>query len=367
MAKYSIPGAAVAVARDGRLVVVRAYGVADRERQIATQPDSLFRVGSISKTVTAAAVVNLVEEGRLDLDSKVFSILSHLQPPTGATPDPRLRDITVRQILQHTGGWDRELSGDPIGMGPSAARALKVPAPVTAEQLIRYMMGQRLDFDPGTRFAYSNLGFVLLGRIIEAVTHMPYEDYVKLAVLSPIGIRRMRIGRGTLAGRADGEVKYYDMPGAPLVWTQLRGTDPIVPLPYAQPIEMWDSCGAWIASAVDLVRFADLLAPHRLQRMLRDRVPMPPGTAKFYGLGVFIGSSDDGGEPAWWHAGALAGTAAVMVHRPDGITYAVLFNSGPWTDSYGDMCGVGDAHNAIKAAIDSIREWPEIDLFQQFQ
>jgi CubicO group peptidase (beta-lactamase class C family) len=129
MAKYQIPGAAIAVAREGKLVIARAYGMADRERQTPVQPDSLFRLGSISKTFTAAAILKLAEEGRLDLDAKAFQILDRLRPPAGQSQNPRLQDITVRQLLHHTGGWDRDISGDPIGMGPQAARTLKVPAP----------------------------------------------------------------------------------------------------------------------------------------------------------------------------------------------------------------------------------------------
>jgi len=380
MAKYQIAGAAMAVARDGKLVIARAYGLADRERQEPVRPDSLFRIGSISKTFTAAGVLKLVEEGRLDLDAKAFSILDRMQPPSGKTADSRLRDITIRQLLQHTGGWDRDISGDPIGMGPEAARALHIPAPVGVSDLIRFSMGLRLDFDPGARWAYSNLGYLILGRVIETVTHMPYEDYVKLAVLAPAGIRRMQIAHGSLAGRAEGEVKYYDLPGAPLVWTYVRGGDPIVPLPYAMPLETWDASSAWIASAVDLVRFnlaldprsgrALLLQPDTLQKMLGDRAALPASANRFfYGLGWFMDVPKDGSDIAWFHGGNLSGTAAIVMHRPDGIVYAVLFNWGPtpWIPSFGDSAASGDAHQAFTAAIDSMKEWPTVDLFPQYQ
>jgi N-acyl-D-amino-acid deacylase len=384
MAAHHVPGAAIAVARGGKLVVARAYGLADRERQTAVQPDSLFRIASVSKPLTAVAILKLVEEGRLDLDAKAFSILDRLQPPNGRAADPRLRDITIRQLLQHTGGWDRDISGDPIDMGVPAARALNVAAPVSPTDLVRYMMGQPLDFTPGERFAYSNLGYVILGRVIEAVTRMPYEEYVKMAVLAPAGIRRTRLGRSTLAGRAEGEVKYYDLPGNRLVWTSVRGGDPVVPAPYANPMETWEACGAWISSAVDLVRFALsldpksghtlLLQPGTLERMLGDRVSMPPPSAgmdrnfaRFYSLGWLIDVHGEGEEPVWAHMGAGLGTSAVLIHRPE-VVYAVLFNSGPWSSpSWGDLTAVGDAHRAFTAALDSIKEWPEEDLFALHQ
>ncbi len=115
MQKWSIPGGAVAVAKDGKLIFARGYGLADKSRNEPVQPDSLFRIGSVSKTFTSAGILTLVEEGRLSLDDKVFQILSYLQPPSGRSMDSRLHDITVRQLLQHTGGWDRMKSGDPTG------------------------------------------------------------------------------------------------------------------------------------------------------------------------------------------------------------------------------------------------------------
>jgi N-acyl-D-amino-acid deacylase len=378
MARYNIPGATIAVARDGKLAIARAYGFADRERKIPPRPDSLFRIGSISKPVTAAAILKLAEEGRLDLDAKAFPMLDQLQPPKGKTADPRIPQITVRQLLHHAGGWDRAVSGDIIGAGPDAARTLNVPAPVGPEDFIRYMLGRPLDFDPGSRFAYSNVGYIVMGRIIEKVTGTPYEDYVKGAVLKPAGIRRMRLGGASLAERADGEVMYYDVPGAPLVWTQVRGGPPVVPAPYAYPLGMMNSCGAWIASSIDLVRFAlaldpqsgrDLiLQPETVRQMREDRIPAwaGPNVQHFYGLGWAIDLAADGAE-TWWHTGGLPGTVAILAHRSDGIVYAVVFNSCPREAAFGDMIASGDSHQAFAAAIDSIREWPEADLFDLYQ
>ena len=381
IAKYHIPGATIAVARGGNLVIARAYGLADREHNIPTQPDSLFRIASVSKTFTGTAILKLVEEGRLDLDAKVFLLLDQFQPPPGKRADPRLANITIHQLLQHTGGWDRDISGDVVDMGPAAARALNVPVPVSPDDLIRYGMGRPLDFDPGTRFAYSNYGYLLLGRVIEKITGMPYDDYVKLAILTPVGIHRMQLGQTSLSERAEGEAVYYDVPGAPLTWTTVRGGPPVVPAPYAVPLVTLNSCGAWIASSIDLLRFALaldedsghelLLKPATLRQAREDRVPVwtswnPPGGKRFYGLGWIIDVFADGTE-SWWHTGGMPGTASAVTHRPDGIVYAVLFNSGPWTVEFGDLVASGDAHQAISEALDSIKQWPEGDLFDSFR
>jgi N-acyl-D-amino-acid deacylase len=383
MARYDLPGATVAVAREGKLVIARAYGVADREHHIPTQPDSLFRIASISKTLTSTAILVLVDQGRLTLETRVFPLLDQLQPPKGKQPDPRLATITVRQLLQHTGGWDTAIE-DPLALAPDAARELNVPAPVGPDDLIRYVMGRPLAFDPGARLAYSNFGYEVLGRVIEKVARMPYEDYVKLAVLAPTGVHRMRVGASTLAQRADGEVIYYDVQGAPLMWTQVRGGPPIVPRPYFYALGEFDACGAWIASAIDLARFALamdegsghalLLQPATLRQAREDRVPWPgwtpPGGKRFYGLGWIVDVSADGTE-TWWHSGGLPGTTSLLLHRPDGIVLTALFNSNPYFApsgaGFGDLAAFGDAYQAFAAALNSIGEWPTDDLFGRYQ
>ena len=159
MSKWQIPGGAVAVVKDGRLVYARGYGWADVETNESVQPDSLFRIGSISKPITAVTILKLVEEGQLDLDAKVFELLDYLKPPDNATVvDSRINDITVRQLLYHSGGWDRELSFDPMFIPIQAAEAVDALAPASCETVIRYMLGQPLDFSPGSQYAYSNFG-----------------------------------------------------------------------------------------------------------------------------------------------------------------------------------------------------------------
>jgi N-acyl-D-amino-acid deacylase len=256
MRKWSIPGAAVAVSVQGRLVFARGYGWADRERGEAVQPDSLFRIASLSKSITAAAILKLVESGKLSLDDKAFRILSHLRPPRGAKVDPRIYDITIRHLLQHSGGWDRDATFDPLFKSEMIARAMGVPEPPGPQTIIRYMLGQPLQFAPGTRYAYSNFGYCMLRRVIEKVSGRSYEEYVKGHVLVWARITAMRLGRTLPAHRAPKEVRYYTYPGQPLtrsVFPSLKGP---VPWPYGGwYLEGLDANGGWLASAVDLMRF----------------------------------------------------------------------------------------------------------------
>lgn len=155
-----VPGGALAVVKDGRLVYAKGYGWADREKKAPVTPTSLFRIASVSKPITAVAVMKLIEEGRLDLDARAFDIVR--LPPVFTKrkkPDPRSKRVTVRQLLQHTGGWDRDKSFDPMFRPVEIAEAVGVPPPAPPEAVIRYMMGQPLDFAPGARYAYSNFDY----------------------------------------------------------------------------------------------------------------------------------------------------------------------------------------------------------------
>src|SRR5215510_1303261 len=115
MEKYGIAGAAVAVSRNGSMVFARGYGYADKEAHTPVAPDALFRIASLSKPITSVTILKLVEEGKLDLDAKALDILAHLKPAPGAQVDPRFREVTIRQLLWHAGGWDR---GKPGGFDP---------------------------------------------------------------------------------------------------------------------------------------------------------------------------------------------------------------------------------------------------------
>jgi CubicO group peptidase (beta-lactamase class C family) len=155
LVRYSVHGGALAVVKDGRLVFARGYGLADVEAQQPTQPQSLFRWESMSKTVTAAAVMRLAEDGKINLDSPIFTLLNQYSPYSGRWADSRLFNITIRQVLHHTGGWDRMISPqmDPVdGEGTvQAARNSGSGFPPSIDTVIRYMLAQRLDFNPGDR------------------------------------------------------------------------------------------------------------------------------------------------------------------------------------------------------------------------
>jgi N-acyl-D-amino-acid deacylase len=334
--EHDVPGAALAIGKDGKLIYARGFGYADPEGKEKVLPTSLFRIASISKPITAAAILLLVERGKLKLDDKAFDVLV-LSTPPGRRRDPRLRDVTIRHLLQHTGGWDRAKSFDPMFRPILIAKELEVQPPAGPDEVIRYMLGQPLDFDPGSRYAYSNFGYCVLGRIIETVSGRPYETFVRDEVFKPLGITQTRLGK-TLQ-RAPGEVKYHGSMKGPAVIGPEIGK--VVPAPYgAWYLEAMDSHGGWISTAADLVRFASAFDRPDKSPLLKHAnweamFARPEGRAGFdeqgkplpayYALGWQVRPKGGGFDA--FHAGALDGTGTLLVRRHDGLAWAVLFNT----------------------------------------
>jgi N-acyl-D-amino-acid deacylase len=375
IAEHQVPGAALAVTKDGKLVYTRGFGYADPEAKSLVQPRSKFRIASISKPITAAAILRLIEMGKLKLDDPVFDLLALALPP-GSEEDPRLRKITVRHCLQHTGGWDRAKSSDPMFRPLVIAKALGVKAPAGPNDVIRYMMGQKLDFAPGSRYAYSNFGYCVLGRVIEKVSGKSYEAFVRDEILQTLKMDDTRLGK-TLEP-APGEVKYVDgkKRTAPAVVGPELGKK--VPLEYgAWYLEAMDAHGGWLSSAPDLVRFASAFDRTRKSPILKDEsiralFARPEGLAghdkdgkakeTYYGLGWQVVSAGPKGSFNSWHTGALDGTATILVRRHDGLDWAVLFNAR--ADEKGRyLAALIDP--LVHQAVDRVQRWPIKDLFEK--
>jgi N-acyl-D-amino-acid deacylase len=377
MEKRKIPGGALAVVKEGRLVYAQGYGYADRERKERVRATSLFRIASISKPFTAIALMKLVQEGRggLTLETKAFPYLS-LSPvlERGKQPDPRLNEITLRQLLQHTAGFDRDKSGDPMFEPIHIAKVVGAPAPATPETIIRYMLGKPLDFDPGTRYAYSNFGYCVLGRVIEKATGKPYETYVREEILAPLKIRRMRIGKSLLSGRANGEVKYYQE-NLGVTRSVFTPSEEVAWAYGGFYLEAMDAHGGWIGSAVDLARFAAALdtsttalnaeitkALYALPPPPVWRTPQGEANDYYYGLGWLVRPLGRNGKANYWHNGSLPGTYTLLVRRSDGLSWVALFNQR----SEGGMPSDREIDPALHLAANAVKQWGNHDLFPKF-
>jgi CubicO group peptidase (beta-lactamase class C family) len=327
MTASGVPGVSVAIARRGALVFARGYGQASRETGERLTERHVLRVASISKTITSAAIMQLVEAGRLTLDQRVFGSGGVLGTRYGTQPyGPNIGAITVRHLLQHTaGGWTND-GNDPMFTNPGMNHA----------QLIGWVLDNRpLQFTPGTRYLYSNFGYCLLGRIIEQITGLAYADHVRQRVLTPSGITNMNIAGDTRAERRADEVVYY-------------GTDD----PYGMRVRRMDSHGGWLASPTDILRFAvrddgfptvpDLLRPDTITTMTT-----PSSANPNYACGWAVNSAGN-----WWHTGNLPGTESIVVRTGAGVCWAAIANgNGINLDSM-----MWDVYQQVTA-------WPSHNLF----
>jgi CubicO group peptidase (beta-lactamase class C family) len=300
---HSVPGLSVAVAPHGELLYQQAFGFADRDRHQDATPSHLFRIASVSKPVTSAAIFRLIEQGKLHLEDRVFGADSILGNDFGKPPYRRyVEDIRLKHLLTHTaGGWQND-NADPMFRN----------AGMNHHDLIAFTLANApLGNPPGEHYAYSNFGYCVVGRIIEKVTGQPYERHVREAVLAPCGITGMRIAGDTLGDRAPGEVVYY---GAALE------------NPYSMKVRRMDSHGGWLATAADLVRFAthvDGFSPERnilradSIREMTTATTANAGYAKGWQVNRF---------PNWWHTGSLPGTTSILVRTASGFCWAALAN-----------------------------------------
>lgn len=350
--EHRVPGAAVAMTDHGQLIFARGYGYADVATREPVTPTSLFRIASISKPVTAVAVLQLVEQGKLNPEASVFELLKYKDDITavGDKFDPRLRQITIRHLLEHRGGWDRDQSFDAMFQSVRFARQIDVDPPANPDAVIRAMLSQPLDFDPGERYAYSNFGYCLLGRVIEAVSEQSYEDYVRAHVLAPIGIATMKIGATRIDKRSANEVRYYQPGTGTSVFQDDLNQE--VPWPYgAWNLEAMDSHGGWIASVTDLAAFASAFddrdhSPLLQKETIEQMFQRPPGPAGhepdgrekdvFYSCG-WLNRVVGPGRINHWHTGSLNGTATILIRRHDGRNLIALLNTrvSPSSDHLG--------------------------------
>ncbi len=359
MDAVNVPGISVAITKDGRLVYARGFGYADLENGIEVQPYHRFRIASLTKPITSAAVLILMEQGLLGLDDTVFGQEGILNDPEYQDIlDPRVLDITIRDLLQHTGGWDRDISGNLTFMNLSIAQEMNVEPPADAKTIIRYVLSRKLlDFDPSTRYAYCNLGYSILGRVIEKLTGLTYEQYVNEAVLEPAGAPAFQIGRTLFDQAADKEVQYYES-NYPRYTNSVYGNGSSVRMPYGSfYMEANDSCWGWITSAADLLRFmvvvdgfdtvTDILQPETIDIM---KTPSPVNNR--YALGWFV---VDGYY--LFHDGNFDGTYTGIDAKSNGVCYTFLTNT--WTTGSERIWRVMDNVTA------SITDWPIHDLFDE--
>jgi N-acyl-D-amino-acid deacylase len=360
MDRHGIPGAALAIAKDGKLVLAKGYGWANASTGAPIEPDTLFGIASLSKPITAVAALKLVDQGKLGLDDPVFDILKNIRPPRGARVDPRLRTVTVRQCLNHSGGWDRAVHGDPVNWEPQICRAYRLRPPLSPVQFISFILTLPLNFQPGTEAKYSNVGYILLGEVIARVSGQSYARFVTENVLKPMGIKRA--GLHVFDGKyVAGEALRY-----------LAGT--LIALP-PMLLPMVDAAGGWSASVVDMARFLTNLDGSRGQPVLGDKtrqlmLEAPPRPLKPRANGTYFGLGWDSvlvqdKAFGYFKDGSYQGMRTFMKRLPSGVNWVLLYNASMEFDPQ-DMQIAASMVQELRKVVEGIDRHPNIDLFKEF-
>lgn len=377
LTKWTIPGATVALAKDGKLVYMRAFGTADQNGAEVTQPYHMFRIMSVSKPVTAIAIMKLREQGMLNLDDHIFGpggiLQSNLYIAGATISDSRIYNITVRNCLEHTAGWNKDISMTPNPLPPYpfgfsisdpkefplyVTATLGEPNPVTERGMVKFMLQRGLNYTPGTEFHYGNMEYCILGLVIEQLTGMSYEDYVRTAILEPLGIYDMHLGKSLLANKIEREGEYT----AAFSILSSFGTGQNVPYQYGGlNQESFSAFAGWIATARDLVRLIVAVdgfntKPDILTAASIDTMKVGSAACPTCAKGWFVDGSD-----TWNHNGDLGGSQCYVLRTGNGYTWAMIINRREYATYQNQLNDLLALPGQCLAAISS---YPTFDLLE---
>ena len=316
MSSFSIPGVSISVTNDkGIMLYSSGYGFADVENKVQVTPNHLFRLASISKQFTTTCLVKLYDEGKIDLDRNIFGEGGYLADEYPGVTGTKA-SVTLRNFLQHNSGW-RSDPLDPMFDTPVMN--------YTLDGMIKYMLSDKLFTTPGTTYDYYNLGFGVIGRVIEKISGKGFEEYLH-EVTALAGVTDVHVGRD-LAGKRPNECIYYSQGG-------YNG--------YGNNMSAIAAAGGVIASSDEMMKFIltldgkgddDILKKETIAMMYTPSVNYDR-----YGLGWRLGHRLYPG--AHYHAGNLAGTATIWCGDTDaGISAVILMNSRNYSvkNSNGDF------------------------------
>jgi N-acyl-D-amino-acid deacylase len=335
----------IALMHDSKLVLREGYGWRDTNFTTVIHPDNLFRLASVSKMLTASAIYKLVDAGKISTDTKIDSYLG-IPPWGGALGDERITNITVQNLLDHSGGWDRDTSpvGDPVFDTIQISTEMGLNYPAAPTNVISWMFSKPLDFAPGTKHVYSNFGYQILGRIIEKAGGKPYADYIQqdllggAGLINPLGFTNVIQARSRPGDLAPWEIWYA---GAPQYLEasavdfptnrQVRDVDGGI------YYESLDGFGGMCASAIGLC--------HYLLHYWEGGDARLPGEDYGWNYDFY---------------GSLPGTTTVLSQNisesasaTNGLEFALLFN-----ERDNDPNDNQEADNAIVNAAGSVTSWP---------
>lgn len=304
VAEQRTAGASVAVVKNARIVLAKGYGFADLENDVPATPETVYRIGSITKQFTSAAIMRLMEQGKLSLDDTLQKFL-----PAFPTQGNR---VTVRHLLNHTSGIKSYTS-----LGPKWARVIRLD--LAPDSMVTLFANEPFDFKPGDEWRYDNSGYFLLGMVIEKLSGKPYGQYLQDELFTPLGLK---------------STIYCDQ--APLIKHRAQGYAPrpgggfinAEPLSMTQPY----AAGSLCSTVNDLAAWTLALSSGKVVSPASYNLMTTPGTLNdgkplTYGFGLGVGTL--GGHRQVSHNGGINGFISELHHYPDdSVITVVLTNTG---------------------------------------
>jgi CubicO group peptidase (beta-lactamase class C family) len=302
-----VAGMSVAVVRGRDTVVMKGYGLADLENDVSATAQTVYRIGSITKQFTSAAVMQLIEQNKLSLDDTIGKYLT--------TIPAAWRGVPIRQLLNHTSGIPSYTSA-----GPRWFSKMRLDLP--HDSLLAIIAADTMDFARGTQWRYNNTGYYLLGMLIEKIAGRPYAEVVRDQLARPLGLRStMYCGTREL-------IKHRSQGYQPTPDNKLVNADP---LSMNQPF----AAGALCSTVGDLVAWQRALASGRVVKPASyTAMTTAEGAAVGPGYGYGLSTDTLGGQRRVQHGGGINGFNSMLEYFPaDSLTVVVLVNTnGPWAD-----------------------------------
>ncbi|MDO5569954.1 MAG: serine hydrolase domain-containing protein [Bacteroidales bacterium] len=357
--KWNITGASLVVMKNDSLIYAKGYGFADKEHNIRMDVNNIFRVASVSKLITATAIMKLCEEGKLSLDSKIFGHDGILNDSVYLSyRDKKIENITVENLLRHQGGFSRG-QGDPMFDYDILKKRTGAQYPFTCDDVITYILKSRLPYRPGTVNSYSNIGYAVLEKVIEKCSNTNYETYVRNYILLPAGCFNMHLGNSYPEEAYRNEVHYYEQPDQDLVPNPADESIFIRKCNGGNDIKFLGAAGGWIASPIELARlvvsisgsplYDQVLKKRSIQRMIEP-------VKNTYPLGWI--AATEGGELI--RTGTMSGTSALIRYKKNDFSYIFVTNTSTYKGSSLSI----EIRKLMDKELNNVKNWPSRNLFE---
>lgn len=361
MRYWGIRGGSFALMRNDSLLYAKGYGFSNTADSTICEVKNIFRVASVSKLITAVAIMHLQETGQLSTQDTVFgeegilndTLFLHYR-------DKNIKKITVEHLLRHTSGFSNP-HGDAAFNMELVARYLGKPLPLSMDDMVYYATRLKLRAKPGGWYHYSNLGYIILSKVIEKVSGISYETYIKDSILAPMGCYDIHLANNYSEGFRENEVDYYEVKEAEPV-PAFDGSDTLVMKSHGgNDVHGLYGAGGWVASPVELLKLVSAInkCPGREDFLTPESIDfMTP-----YGKNAKPAGWASSSSKFWLRSGSMAGTSALLKAQKDGYSWVFISNSSSWN-------GPGLArqmNREITKALMRVKKWPETDLFELSQ